>query len=47
MTLSVSAKAVNTDDNLPMDVSNQEDAQKEQLLMGCFVTSAAKEAIFR
>ncbi|CAE6388135.1 unnamed protein product [Rhizoctonia solani] len=39
-------KAINGDDNIPMDVSNQEDAQKEQFLMGCFVTSAAKEAIF-
>ncbi|ELU45514.1 rsec15 [Rhizoctonia solani AG-1 IA] len=36
-------EAVNGDDNIPMDVSNQEDAQKEQFLMGCFVTSAAKE----
>ncbi|CAE6443190.1 unnamed protein product [Rhizoctonia solani] len=39
-------EAVNGDDSIPMDVSNQEDSQKEQLLMGCFVTSAAKEAIF-
>ncbi|QRW16378.1 exocyst complex component Sec15 [Rhizoctonia solani] len=39
-------EAVNGDDNIPMDVSNQEDAQKEQFLMGCFVTSAAKEVIF-
>ncbi|CCO31908.1 Exocyst complex component 6B AltName: Full=Exocyst complex component Sec15B [Rhizoctonia solani AG-1 IB] len=39
-------KAINGDDNIPMDVSNQEDAQKEQFLMGCFVTSAAKEVIF-
>ncbi|KAG8716234.1 hypothetical protein FRC11_006628 [Ceratobasidium sp. 423] len=40
-------EAVNGDDSIPMDVSNQEDSQKEQLLMGCFVTSVAKEAIFR
>ncbi|CEL63695.1 Exocyst complex component 6B OS=Mus musculus GN=Exoc6b PE=2 SV=1 [Rhizoctonia solani AG-1 IB] len=39
-------EAINGDDNIPMDVSNQEDAQKEQFLMGCFVTSAAKEVIF-
>ncbi|KAB5596325.1 Exocyst complex component Sec15 [Ceratobasidium theobromae] len=39
-------EAVNTDDNLPLDVSNQEDAQKEQLLSSCFVTTAAKDAIF-
>lgn len=40
-------QAVNGDDSIPMDVSNQEDSQKEQLLSSCFVTNAAKETIFR
>ncbi|QRV87739.1 exocyst complex component Sec15 [Ceratobasidium sp. AG-Ba] len=39
--------AVNDDDNIPIDVSNREDSQKRQLLATCFVTDAAREAIFR
>ncbi|KAG8685194.1 hypothetical protein FRC09_014902 [Ceratobasidium sp. 395] len=40
-------KAVNDDDNIPIDVSNREEAQKQQLLATCFVTSAERDAIFR
>lgn len=40
-------QAVNDDDNIPMDLSNREDAQKQQLLMTCFVTPAARDSIYR
>jgi hypothetical protein len=40
-------KAVNDDDSIPIDVSNREETQKQQLLMTCFVTSAARDAIYR
>ncbi|KAG8687968.1 hypothetical protein FRC08_011678 [Ceratobasidium sp. 394] len=38
--------AVNDDDNIPIDLSNREEAQKQQLLATCFVTDAARDAIF-